>query len=207
MRRIFSCVNPLVLAVVIGLAACADQQGPFDLEVTGPEVFAPFFSEQPADGFTVLRRTKPLSKSVSVTQTVGSKGGEIKLKGAGLTLEIPKRALGGNTAITITAPAGNVVAFTFSPHGLSFLTPASIVLDVKGTTAEGASGSDAYAGIYFVGDISGGVQPLEVLQTSFDGKHIVFDIDHFSGYAVAGGRHGEEDSGDDEPRRKKKKGR
>ena len=200
--------NPLALAVVIGLAACADQQSPFDLEVTGPEVLAPFFSEQPADGFTVLRRTKPLSRSVSVTQTVGAKGGKIKLKGAGLTLDIPKGALGGNTVITITAPAGNVVAFTFSPHGLSFGKPASILLDVKGTTAEGTDGSDTYSGVYFVGDVSGPVEPLEVLQTSFDGKRIIFAIEHFSGYAVAGGRSGKANTEDESPRRKKsKKGR
>jgi len=206
MRRMFSCVIPLAVATVIGLSACADQPSPFDLEVAGPQVFAPFFSEQPAEGFTVLRRTKPLSRSVSVTETVGAKGGKIKLKAAGVTLEIPAGALSANTTISITAPAGNAVAFEFSPHGLLFGTPASIRLDVKGTTAEGATDSDAYAGVYFVGDVSGAVQPLEVLTTYLDGKQIVFDILHFSGYAVAGGRSGgDEDAGDDKPKKGKKK--
>ena len=146
MRRMFSCVIPLAVAIVIGLSACADQPSPFDLEVAGPQVFAPFFSKQPAEGFTVLRRTKPLSRSVSVTETVGAKGGKIKLKAAGVTLEIPAGALSANTTISITAPAGNAVAFQFSPHGLQFGTPASIRLDVKGTTAEGATDSDGPRG-------------------------------------------------------------
>ena len=174
-------------------------------------------------GFAVLRRTKPLSQSVSVTQTVGAQGGTIKLKDAGVTLEIPAGALSANTAITITAPSGNAVAFTFVPHGLLFATPASLHLDVKGTTAEAELKElidwvkknkikdpvalDAYAGVYFVGDVSGPVQPQELLETSLVGNQIVFDIEHFSGYAVAGGRSGEEDGGDDKPRRKKKKGR
>jgi hypothetical protein len=188
MRRILSCVNAIALAVVVGLSACVDQQAPFGPEVGGSDVSLPFFSQQPADGFTVLRRTKPLSRRVTVTQTVGASGGTIKLRGAGVTLEISAGALSANTAITITAPSGNVVAFEFSPHGLRFGAAASIRLDIKGTTAEGAKDSDAYAGVYFVGDMSAAVQPLELLRTHLDGRQIVFDIEHFSGYAVAGGR-------------------
>ena len=214
MRRTFRCVNAiaLALAVVIGLAACADQQTPFEPEVASPEVSAPFFSHQPAPGFDVLRRTTPLARSVSITQTVGRGGGEIELEGAGIVLDIPSGALDARTEITITAPAGDAVAFTFSPHGLAFMKAATIRLDAENTTAEqtledlkdyfeahesdgdddddgdGLLLLDAFLGVYFAGDLTNGVEPLEILQTFLDDDDIIFRIGHFSGYAIVGGR-------------------
>ena len=209
MRRSFRCVNAIALAVVIGLSACADQQTSFGPEVASPEVSGPFFSHQPAAGFSVLRWTSPLERSVTITRTVGRRGGKIKLKEVGIVLDIPKRALDAKTEITITAPAGDAVAFTFSPYGLRFLKPATIRLDVEGTTAEEAFehflesrksqksrkndeggespvSLDAFLGVYSVGDLFNGVQPLEILETFLDDDKIAFQIGHFSGYAVAG---------------------
>ena len=56
-------------------------------------------------------------------------------------------------------------------------------------------------------DFGGPTTPREpaVLQTSFDGKRIIFAIEHFSGYAVAGGRSGKANTDDESPRRKKTK--
>ena len=208
MRRIFSWVNALVLAVGIGLSGCFDQQTPLEPE-TYPEVSRPFFSYQPAPGFDALRRTSPLTERVSVTRAIGPEGGEIELEEAGIVLHIPEGALDARTEITVTALAGDAVAFTFSPHGLLFLKPATIRLDVEGTTAEEAledflesSTHDeddddeddngllrlhAFLGVYFVGDPSNGVvQPLEILETFLDDDEIIFRIEHFSGYAVVG---------------------
>ena len=195
MPRIFRCVKALALVGAIGLSGCGDRQMPMAPD-TSPQVLRPFFSQQPAPGFDVLRRTRPLRKDVSSTKAIGVKGGTIKLKGAGFVLEIPKGALKAKTEITVTAAAGDAIAFTFSPHGLPFLKPATIRLHVPGTRAEEALAHllasngriplPTFKGIYFVGDVSGGVQPLEILETFLEKKQIIFLIGHFSGYAVVG---------------------
>ena len=204
MRRIFRCVHATALVVVVGLSACVDQPVPFEPEVASPEVSGPFFNHQPAPGFSVLRWAEPLESSVSITRTVGRRGGEIELDEVGLVLKIPRGALAARTSITVTALAGDAVAFTFSPHGLVFLEPSTIRLDVEGTTTGEAFGHfleslesdddddgplllDAFLGVYCVGDLSNGAEPLETLQTFLEDDQVSFRIGHFSGYALAGG--------------------
>jgi hypothetical protein len=203
MRRIFTWVGTVILVFVIGLSGCTDQQLPTEPD-DGGGISGPFFSYEPAPGFDVLRRTAPLAASVSRTRVIGRKGGKIKLEDAGFVLVIPKGALTGKTRITVTAPAGDAVAFTFEPHGLRFRKPATIRLSARGTTAEsvvrGLSGADddheqgdgrpglsAFLGVYFVGDTAGGVDPIELLETTLHKDKILIEIWHFSGYAVAGG--------------------
>ncbi len=203
MRRIFTWVGSVILVVGIGLSGCTDQQMPTEPD-DGGRVSGPFFSYEPAPGFDVLRRTAPLAASVSRTRVIGRKGGKIKLDDAGLVLDIPKGALTGPTRITVTAPAGDAVAFTFEPHGLRFQKPATLSLSTKGTAAEGVApgsseadddhekgdgrpGLNAFLGVYFVGDATGAVDPLELLETSLHKDKILIEIGHFSGYAVAGG--------------------
>lgn len=203
MRRITSCVSALAVAMGIGLSGCVDQQTPMEPEIS-PESAGPFFSYQPAPGFDVVRRTHALTQSVIGVGTVGPKGGKIRLKAAGIVLDIPRGALRANTEITVTAPAGDALAFTFEPHGLVFRKPATISLKWKHTTAAaaltdlleaggrghprgGALRLDAFMGVYFEGDVSRGVEPLEILDIFLKKKKLLFTIGHFSGYAVAGG--------------------
>jgi hypothetical protein len=143
---------------------------------------------------TVLQRTVALSQDVTATRTIGLLGGVIALPSAGLTFIVPPGAVLRNTSITVTAPAGKLVAYTFAPHGLKFLVPALATVDLRNTTAYGDSTllSALQAG-YFTDDLSGAqltgvvtVQDLLSLQVQL-GSTAVFDVPHFSGYLLASG--------------------
>lgn len=186
MRRIAGGIGALFATLVIFLAGCGDQPTPFE-----PEAFSgvqrPFFSVVPAPGFDVLLRDKALKRDEVRSSVIGAKGGTIELKKAGVTLVIPRGALSTKTRITVTAPAGRAVAFIFAPHGLQFHKPAIIRVKTKGTNAEDLSSFDSLIGVYFAGDVGSGVTPLEIIETRIERNEIVLLIDHFSGYAIAGG--------------------
>ena len=215
-------VNPVTtvaLALAAGLAAagCSDIRTPTE-SPPDPIQPQPFFSYAPATGFDALRRHEPLLTDVSTSQVIGVEGGEIVIPTAGVSLVVPALALSADTQITVTALAGDAVAFEFAPHGLQFLVPAAIRVRVEGTEAEDeledlledtSSGHDrdddeedlddldsgsfvvplnSFIGVYFEGDPSlGVVEPLERIDTFLQDGHIVFPIQHFSGYVTASG--------------------
>ena len=96
---------------------------------------------------------------------------------------------------------GSVVAFEFGKHGLTFHVP--IEIRIAGDRLAGSwlehgaedivSGSDMRSyleellGVYFVGDPTSGVTPVETLPIYIDDGFVVFEVTHFSGYAVASG--------------------
>jgi len=142
----------------------------------------------------VLQRTVALSNDVTASRTIGLLGGVIALPSAGLSFIVPPGAVLGNTKITVTAPAGKLVAYTFAPHGLKFLVPAIATVDLRNTTAYGNSTllSILQAG-YFTDDLSGAqqtgletVQDLLAVQVRL-GTTAVFTVPHFSGYLLASG--------------------
>lgn len=71
----------------------------------------------------VVTRNTALSTDISVTQTIGSAGGVISMPAAGLTVTFSAGAVSAPTAITVTAFAGNKVAYGFEPHGIQFSAP------------------------------------------------------------------------------------
>ncbi|HEX5409336.1 MAG TPA: hypothetical protein VFW89_06160 [Gemmatimonadaceae bacterium] len=142
----------------------------------------------------VLQRTVALSNDVTASRTIGLLGGVIALPSAGLSFVVPPGAVLRNTKITVTAPAGKLVAYTFAPHGLKFLVPAIATVDLRNTTAYGNSTllSILQAG-YFTDDLSGAqqtgletVQDLLAVQVRL-GTTAVFTVPHFSGYLLASG--------------------
>jgi len=143
---------------------------------------------------TVLQRTVALNQDVTATRTIGLLGGVIALPSAGLTFIVPPGAVLQNTKITVTAPAGNLVAYTFAPHGLKFLVPATAAVDLRNTTAYGNATllSVLQAG-YFTDDLSNAQQTgLETVQELLSvqvqlGSTAVFEVPHFSGYLLASG--------------------
>src|SRR5438046_173787 len=69
----------------------------------------------------VVTRNTPLSQSLSTSAVIGAFGGVLSIPGAGLTIVVPAFALSSPTRITVTAVAGNQVAYEFAPHGIHFL--------------------------------------------------------------------------------------
>ncbi len=188
------------LLALLGAAAtaCSDESHPAR---PGPQTapFEPvaFFDHAPAPGMDVLRRTVPLPHDVSETVRIGPDGGRIKLFDAGIYVGIPPGALDEEIDITLTAFAGDRVAFEFAPHGTTFARALKIGLDVVNTEAEHllyespCRNADQslcdYLGVYYDGDGSvGGVTTLETFPVFLNsGGKLWFWTDHFSGYALA----------------------
>jgi hypothetical protein len=188
------------------MSACADQPGPAEPFDDGPQVQTPFFAYAPAPGMDILYRVEPLKMDVSVTGEIEVEdGGWLSLPKAGIKVYIPSDALseelwGEDVQITLTALAGDYVAWEFAPHGMSFTKPVKIYVD-KSMTQDPPTvritwdGSRAllpdYLGVYYTGDGSqGGVVPEETFpvyyEKDWNGGWLVFETEHFSGYAIAG---------------------
>lgn len=131
----------------------------------------------------VVERDEPLLEEISVTRTVGLLGGSLSLPEAGLRVVIPSGALLRATTITVTAPAGSLVAYHFSPHGQSFLVPIVVQQDLSGTDAGVLAGG--LVGAYFVGPLAPLLEASELLPLDLVGSLGVFRVRHFSGYVVA----------------------
>ncbi len=189
--------------------ACSDSSTPLGAEFDELPVVS-FFDTAPGNNMDVLKRTTPLPNDVSITTTVtNAQGGTMNLSAAGMFVRIPPGSLGADVAsvdVTLTALAGEDVAFEFGPHGLEFTQPISIYVSTNGTEAQGytptsvdqtttgaASGYggtnqalDSFLGVYYTGDAATGpVTPEQTFPVFFKWSWLVFQTDHFSGYAMA----------------------
>ena len=200
----------LLLALAMGVASCADVTSPrpqasasashgligglIGIVVNTVDNLVDILFKPVDTSVHVLRRSTALEKDVSYTQTVGVYGGRIVVPNTGLTIEVPYGALKSPTAITVTALAGDKVAYEFGPHGLLFAKPVRVTQSLTGTYAENKDVS--YEAIYFgpSTDVSllGGVLclVLEILHIDLNKttNSVGFDIRHFSGYLVSTGR-------------------
>ena len=190
-----SVVRTAVCTLLLALASAGCDERTLPTEPSAPE--RPFFSRPPAPGFVALARSTSLSQEHAVSRTIGPLGGRIEIAEAGVALSVPAGALAAPVKITVRAPAGAEMAFEFEPHGLEFLTPATIEVRVRGTEAEelldlSARGVDRlpldrFLGVYFGDDRGRGVEPLEILPAYRRGDAVAFDVEHFSGYVCATG--------------------
>ena len=150
-----------------------------------------------------ITRQHALKKSITVTQTIGPRGGQIKIEQAGLTVVFSKGALPQNTTITVTADAGSLISYEFGPHGTQFQAPVAIEQDMQQTTI--GSRTDQAKKLYGgympdgISDIAGDSAKVSETHQSLtslgiDGtgkpqlKQSVFTIWHFSGYILIGAR-------------------
>ncbi len=146
----------------------------------------------------VVTRNTPLAAPISASATIGLLGGQIKLPGAGLKVVVPALALTRATTITVTAVAGNQVAYEFYPHGTKFLVPLIVTQDLANTNAAGSGGllNSLLSGGIFAGYFSsvsdlnqpGGtalVSELLGVVLNLSSKTATFTVFHFSGYLVA----------------------
>jgi hypothetical protein len=136
-----------------------------------------------------LQRTTPLAMPISRSACFGMFGGGIVIPDAGFALMVPPLALLSPTCVTVTALAGSNVAYTFQPHGITFLTPLVGMQSLQNITAtNGSLGSLTLSAGYFP-DNSNVLSVTELLTVNVDvlGLSATFSIPHFSGYILASG--------------------
>lgn len=140
---------------------------------------------------TPLQRTKPLAKDLSASAYIGALGGKLAIPDAGITVVLPPLALPSTKLVTVTALAGSNVAYTFEPHGTTFLVPLVVTQDLSNTQAK--SGGLINPLSLFVGyfpDNTNILSVTELLDVNLNllNQTMVFTVTHFSGYIVASGR-------------------
>jgi hypothetical protein len=145
---------------------------------------------------TVVTRNTPLAAPLTASAYIGILGGQISIPGAGLKVVVPALALTKTTRITVTAVAGNKVAYEFQPHGIRFVTPLLVTQNLVGTSAysNGLLSLKPLVAGYFqsLSDLdplsnTGLVSELLGVTTSLVTKSATFPVFHFSGYLIATG--------------------
>ncbi|MEO8563509.1 MAG: hypothetical protein ABI601_15625 [bacterium] len=139
-----------------------------------------------------LQRNTALAAPITVSKTIGAAGGTLAIPEAGVSVTVPAGALARPTAITMTARAGKLVAYDFTPHGITFARPLVFSQSLRGTNASLLSVPFIKLGYYkdanlltktggLVSELLGGL--VNVLEWKFTGS-----IPHFSGYMLTCGR-------------------
>jgi hypothetical protein len=144
----------------------------------------------------VLKRRQSLDHDVTWTFVAGPWGATSRNPETGLTIVIPRGALSQNTTITVKAPAGDVMAYQFEPHGLQFAKPVELRQDLTLADLTALLGLTKITGAYYASptldyDPAAGTAHVDELEpTSVDllSLSTTIDIRHFSGYIVACGR-------------------
>ena len=146
-------------------------------------------------GVNGLQRTTPLAAPITVTKAIGTEGGTLAIPQAGVTVTVPRGALTKTTTITMTARAGNLVAYDFAPHGVVFAKPLVFSQQLRGTNATLLSAPLLSLGYYEDASLLGKTGGLvsELLRGTVNTLSWTFtsSIPHFSGYIVTCGRRGE----------------
>jgi hypothetical protein len=163
-----------------------------------PIIPSPAFAMVGEVSLGVLQWRKPLTADVTVSRVIGKKGGTIRIDELGVTLVVPRDALKkhqkvlggprGKVPLTITALAGEGVAFEFGPHGVKFSKPAYLIIDLSKTAAAGdPSALEGLVAVYYEGIPQARVKGKEVLPVQVVDGRLVFAFHHFSGYLLASG--------------------
>lgn len=140
---------------------------------------------------TALIRVVPILSPVTRSITLKGKGGTLSIPEAGLTVTIPREAVGDTSVtISVTALPGIGVAYSFQPHGVKWAAPLRFSQDLRGTIALGGLLGQRLGGGYFAKDSqvngrTGQVQLNEVIDGGLLNGRFEFNMWHFSGYMVS----------------------
>jgi hypothetical protein len=185
------------LALGTAVVGCADHALPSEPAAALTESGTTALSV--AEEVKVLTRTTAIPL-MSASARIGAAGGTIEIRDAGLRVRFPEGALqvsGNQTVkITVTAIAGDVIAYDFEPHGLVFNKPVVLEQDYKITGAwKNTALLDQVKGAYFPLNSNLDVRKKTALVTEYQpitvdvlGSKIRFGVHHFSGYVVSSGR-------------------
>jgi hypothetical protein len=175
----------------LGLSACA-ADAPTGPKVSG-QASQGLISEL-ADGLVskdALVRKNALAQDITVKATIGKDGGTIAIPDAGFEVTIPSGAVKEETEFTVTALKGQLVAYEFGPHGITFPKALQARQDLSSTNWRLLPLKPLIAG-YFVdrSDLNSATKTAilsEVIQgvTAPLSKQFSWSIEHFSGYVVA----------------------
>jgi hypothetical protein len=144
---------------------------------------------------TGLLRSTPLTAAVSASFTVKGSGGRFEVPGTGLSIIVPPGALPKDQplTITVTALAGDLLAYEFQPHGTRFNKPLQVTQDLRATNWSRRLAGHIDVG-YFAERtdldlVRKTARVREALPTGVDatGNRVEWDISHFSGYMVSWG--------------------
>lgn len=137
-----------------------------------------------------VHRNTPLAKSITVSKSIGILGGTIAIPEAGVAVIVPPLAIPATKTISITAMAGDKIAYEFEPHGLKFALPLVMT--------QSLAKSDANLGLLGLLNVKVGYFPdsknptsvTELLGVQVDvlNQTAITTLWHFSGYIIAGGR-------------------
>ena len=180
----------LTMAAACAMVACGDRM---PTEMTVESAAQPTSSARTSEVVGLLKRTEPLTESLSATAVIGPRGGRLQIRDAGVRVDFPRGAVSTPTRITVTALRGGNVAYLFEPHGITFNTPVTISQSLQGTAAWKTSLADSLGGSYFERLL---VDPTESYAHSLEKRparlkdsktRLEFSIEHFSGYMVSVG--------------------
>ena len=170
--------------LIIAVFACGEPTSPGARVGDGPS----FSRAAPKMAGMLLHRAHNVAPE-HASALIGPAGGTIRLPHAGLTLVIPAGALSHAVTITARTASGDLVSYSFAPHGLVFNRPIEIDQDPSGIRSSG--GAEVVAGYLAHGRLdvdSGGVGHFaQLMPVHHSGAAIAFLTVHFSGYAFASG--------------------
>ena len=139
-----------------------------------------------------VQRNVPLASSITVTGTIGVAGGTLSIPQAGVTVTVPAGALSASTVVTMTARAGSLIAYDFTPHGITFAKPVVFTQTLAGTNVSPLLASLLQLGYYAnpadLTTLGGSVSELISGSANLVNGTFTSNIVHFSGYMVACGR-------------------
>jgi ethanolamine utilization protein EutA (predicted chaperonin) len=194
--RRFKAHAAFAAVALFGLAACADSPTAPRPALTAADVGTPAATKLPTVAkVRGLRWSKPAT-SASATRVIGAAGGTITLDGA--TLVVPPGAVAANTSFRVTRVPGNIVAYEFQPHGVTFRVPVLFAVltekaDAKAlalaTRVEAAHFADGAALDQALG--TAGVTEFAPAAVTIDKKLVLMAFPHFSGWMVSTGRYDE----------------
>lgn len=191
------CSTVLAIAALSFTAACASDSISAPSAAAGPSaakdglIGTVLSLLTPVQGIT---RTTSLNAPVSASVKFTSAGGVIAIPSLGLKVTVPAGAIPTSSmTITVTALAGNTVAYDFQPHGTKFLKPLRMEQSLVGTNLQNTLLKPTLYGAYFennsqVNTSTGSAMINELLSAVTFSNTVSFNINHFSGYMVSTGR-------------------
>jgi hypothetical protein len=140
---------------------------------------------------TGVLRTTPLAQNISQSAVIGTGGGTISIPAAGITVTFPAGALAASANITVTALQGQLVAYEFAPHGITFAKGVRVEQSLSGTNAVLGLLAVYKAGYFLdtsdLDETKGTGIVQELLSVNVGLGKAVFNVWHFSGYMLCTG--------------------
>lgn len=157
-----------------------------------PGLLASRADKQPAtwsvDG---VRREHALAKDVTVQAVIGPRGGSLEIPEAGFTLVVPRGAVTSATRFSVTALAGDLLAYEFGPSGSVFPIPLEGTQDMRATNVRKLPRHAELRLGYFVtpSDVDAtshraAVAQEQTVEVLGGGQRLGFQIPHFSGWII-----------------------